>query len=160
VSSTTQKGQTTIEILALNRTSLLVARSTAYSALAALLSQTEKTIGATDPGDPVSRAQLDEHLKEIRAYLKPAQPYGAMLRQFVNRWLQAGGFDEENVLLQTEPLRREAAQKAVLVTEASERDAAQQFSDFNVRQQSYSVEAEAPAAVEAFYSGAKRLEWF
>lgn len=160
VHSATQHGQTTIEILSLNRTSLVVARAAAYGALGSLVERTELTINATDPDDPVSRARLDGQLKEIRSYLKPEQPYGAMLRQFVNRWLQAGGFDEEKVLPQTEPLRREAAQKAVLVTEASEREAVQQFSDFNVRQQSYSVEAEAPAAVEAFYSGAKRLEWF
>jgi uncharacterized protein (TIGR02646 family) len=140
VQSDTERGRVTIELLALNRDELMVARKASYVALAATLDA-----GALDA---------------IRALLEPEQEYAALHRQFINRWIHEFEEDMRKVGRgrQATGLKR-AAGTAVLVTEDKERHTAESFLEHVSRQQDYSVETDKPEDVETFYAGAKRIEW-
>jgi uncharacterized protein (TIGR02646 family) len=160
VHSMTDRGQTTIELLSLNRTGLVSERRRTYKELLALMKRVERILGG-DLDDPDTRASLAAELKLVRRGLRREQPFGALCRQFINRWLNElgrGDMGELDVL--AAPLKREAAQRSTLVSEAEERDVAEKFVEHVSRQQSYSVETEDVTEISAFYSGAKRLEWF
>jgi len=156
VLSETDRGKSTIEVLSLNRSSLIQARRSAFLDLSAQLQASEQTFGAI--GTSTSAADAKVLLAGISGLLAPAQPYAALHRQFITRWFESG-VDMGDLERRARPVRREAARKARLVTKEQEEVAAEEFRKYAMRQQDYSVERDDSVNVEAFYAGKKSIEW-
>lgn len=75
----------------------------------------------------------------------PEQEFTALRRQLLAAW----GAEAE--------LRKVKA--VPVISEAERQETTERFQEHLTKQQVYSVEAEAPEHVEAYYAGAKRIEW-
>lgn len=158
---TTKRGAATIDVLALNRSGLVNARRVTYESLDAQLRVAEHAFRLLEgkAADPDVEAEARPHIDAIRRFLEPSQPYAALHRQFVHRWLDRLGIDLGAIDPRARPIVEEAAKKARLVTEEEGRDVAARFQEQAKRAQEYSVEAEGVEHKEAFYAGKKWIEW-
>jgi uncharacterized protein (TIGR02646 family) len=134
VAPKTERGEITIDVLALNRESLVASRRETQATVKYEL--TAALTGGEGAADALRRA------------VAPTRPYAAMRAQFAQLWLERVGVD----------LPSEAG-AATLATEEEREQAVERASRRAVRKQSYSVEAEDREDKEVFFAGKKFIEW-
>jgi len=150
VSSIDEPGLVTIEILGLNRASLVKSRLRTASQLKVLL----KTLSLTQRS--ADAAQINEGLLgQIREMTAEHAPYAGMCRQIVATELAImkinGGLDFEALVSSTTPT----------VAPSQKRQAKQALRQFQAKQEDYSLEAAPEDALAAYVSAVdRRIERF
>jgi uncharacterized protein (TIGR02646 family) len=156
--SQTERGEATIEVLALNRLALVDARAKHIASLRSALS----AIAATDGQQPEQRQQFAT--TKLRSFLLPQSPHLGLTRQFLPGW--ANEFAIKSLLPEVIKAIRGGVTiwRARLLgtkrsTSKAEIEATQTQFDKRVRQKErHSVESEGYAAKTAYFSGIRRIE--
>lgn len=147
VVSETKRGQVTIEVLGLNPLSLINGRAKAFRAI-------ETLTMAMEP----SSASREKHMYPgwLHAFVQSDMPYAASQRQVARSWIE-----RNRDLVDADPQLRQISDALGTIARSSHElsEARQSWQSFNIRQQSYSIEAAPePETREAYFSGAKRIE--
>lgn len=147
VVSLTERGRVTIEVLGLNRSALVMERASAMRMVDILMRSIEEA--PDSEGDDLA-TMLEEQVQ-------PEMPHAAIRRQAVTRWLEG----HRKLIASTPALGWGAeflSNASRPVSKRQVRAARKSFETYQVRQQSYSVEASSRGQTEAYFSGAKRIE--
>jgi uncharacterized protein (TIGR02646 family) len=147
VGSDTEQGRVTIEVLGLNRDSLVAERRHAITAAKAEFQHALERL---------PEAGASEVRRAVSGLMDPSRPFAGCLAQFVRRWIEKLISTEKAAV---EPLSKDVARKAVLVTEQDSTETVERFRGHMERQQAYSVESDEQTHKEIYFSGAKRIEW-
>lgn len=148
VVSETKRGQVTIEVLGLNRLSLVKKRRDAHQEVQRAIETIDKI--------PLYGMHMPSLMLE--EFIQPEAEYAAIRRQFVRSWIE-----EHQHLVVTDP---KLSRIATFLEAKDHRFSKQMVSkirrswaSFSGRQQSYSIEASPrQESKEAYFSGAKRIE--
>jgi uncharacterized protein (TIGR02646 family) len=144
VSSGTRQGKTTIEILALNRWWLTIARA---EALAAARDEWQEAETAIRTGGTAAEGAL-------AALLSPEKPYAGIRRQFVFQWLDATtGIGS----VSTELDAAHTAQLGSVVVREQQQLTREVFEQFEHSVRGYSLEGERGEGNDAYYMTARMI---
>jgi uncharacterized protein (TIGR02646 family) len=151
VVSVTPMGQTTIEVLGLNRTSLVTARTAALEEVRGEWRELEAHLSS-----PTAVPEPDE----VERLFSKELPYSALRRQFVNGWIQSRRGDVDQALESTPrgiDSVEEVASDVMVVSKAQRKRVKTAFDARQEAQDAYSVSAGAPAG-EDYFGRTRRIE--
>ena len=148
VASTTTQGRITIDVLSLNRGSLVAARTVALQEARHEWSELIARLGSADPAPT-----------EIEVLFSLTRPFAGLRRQFVNTWAQAHRAEIDAVLSSTPKGANTVAEVAADVQVVSGAERRRVKTAFDVRQaaqDSYSVNE--PGVDENYFARTRRIE--
>jgi uncharacterized protein (TIGR02646 family) len=149
VAPTSDRGEITIDVLALNRETLIEARQVVLWEL-----QTQLDPAAVD----ALKAKPAELATTVREAMDRTRPYAAMRRQFARAWLEAPGLFDE-ALSASEPVLDTEISVVSLVTHADQEQARDRRGARARLKQAYSVEEDAEEHKAVYFAGKKWIEW-
>jgi uncharacterized protein (TIGR02646 family) len=151
VVSVTPQGQASIEVLGLNRTSLVTARTAALEEVRGEWKELSARLSSpTAVPDP----------DQVERLFSTELPYAALRRQFVNGWIQSRRADVDKALESTPhgiDSVEEVASDVLLVSKAQRKRVKSVFDARQEAQDTYSVAANAPAG-EDYFGRTRRIE--
>ncbi len=149
VASATRQGETTIDVLSLNRGTLVAPRAAALADARKEWNELVARLGSAPP-----------EAAEIEALFSLTRPFAAMRRQFVNTWAQAHRAQIDAVLQKTAKGASTVAEVAAdvqLVSQAERRRVKSSFTARQEAQDAYSVNAPS-IADDTYFARTRRIE--
>lgn len=159
VTSDTDRGRTTIDLLDLNREALVESRSGKLAELNERIDAVRKIHAAVEKGDKgFDEADVEAGIEKIMKMTRDESEYAGMCRQFAKRFSDeffaipmSEAFEPAKAMLSEAPI----LEKARYVSMADQVKIAGEFKEFKAKQQAYSLEK---GAEEDYYTTSRTIE--
>jgi uncharacterized protein (TIGR02646 family) len=154
VVSRTERGEATIEVLALNRESLVSERLARLERLRSAF----VSLAATENKNALE--QLKRSTVSLKAFFSPESPHLGVTRQFAHLWAEEFSLKSvlPRVVKSVDAHAEWAMQNASMSSKAEVETTQQRFEQRSRRKERHSVEAENAEANSAYFGGVRRIE--